>query len=258
VNRASKFRRMTTDVLRLTARTPLAPVQRRMALAPLAAARQAHPEPPPWTATFTKGYALVTQDMPVLRQAYFPFPIAHIHEYPLSAAAIAVERTIDGESVVAPLMIQDPASLGVDVIGSMIREAKTADIQEIPEFRRAYRVAMLPWLLRVPGLWAAYHIALLRADFFGTFGVSVIVSDGGELINLITPQSTGLTYGPFAPDWTIDVRITFDHRLVDAAPIARALVLLEEVLNGAVAEELRTLAARPQPELSAEAAAVNA
>jgi hypothetical protein len=244
---------MTVDVLRLTARTPLAPVQRRMALAPLAAARKAHPNPPPWTAIFTKGYALVAQEMPVLRQIYFPFPIAHTHTYAKSAASIAVERTIDGESVVAPLMIEDPESLGVDVIGRMIRKAKTADIHDIAEFRRAYRVALLPWLVRAPALWAAYNVAFLRANFFGTFGVSVIISDGGELINLITPQSTALTYGNFLPDWTIDVRVTFDHRLVDGAPIARALVLLEQMLNGAVAEELRALAALPRPELSAEA-----
>jgi len=224
----------------------MAPVQRRMALAPLAEARQTHPDPPPWTAIFTKGFALMAQETPILRRVYFRFPIARVHEYAQSTAAVAVERIIDGEAVVAPLLIRNPAALRVEVIGRRIRNAKTADIATVAEFRRAHRLAMLPWFLRRPALWTAYNSAALRAEVFGTFGVSVIVSDGGELLNLITPQPTALTYGPFSSDWTIDVRIMFDHRLVDAAPIARALLLLEQTLNGPVAEELRVLRAKPR------------
>jgi hypothetical protein len=46
-----------------------------------------------------------------------------------------------------------------------------------------------------------------------------------------------------APDATIDVVIRWDHRITDAAPIARAMTRLEQVLNGEIAAELR--ASRP-------------
>src|SRR4051812_45724568 len=46
------------------------PVQRRMQLAPLIAARAACADKPRWTAIFAKAYALVAVENPVLRRAY--------------------------------------------------------------------------------------------------------------------------------------------------------------------------------------------
>ena len=43
-----------------------------------------------------------------------------------------------------------------------------------------------------------------------------------------------------APNGEIDVRLTFDHRVIDGAPIARALVELEETLHGELRRELLT------------------
>ncbi len=46
-------------------------------------------------------------------------------------------------------------------------------------------------------------------------------------------------------DQTIHVVIRWDHRVTDAAPIARVLTRLEQVLNTEIAAELR--AAGPKP-----------
>ena len=54
--------------------------------------------------------------------------------------------------------------------------------------------------------------------------------------------TTVLTYGVFSSDDGLDVRIIFDHRVIDGATVARALMRLEEMLNGPVAEELRGVA----------------
>jgi hypothetical protein len=236
---------MTAELLRLAARMPMIPAQRRMALGPLVEARNACPERPPWSAIFTKGYALVARETPFLRQAYLRLPLPHIHEYPHSSAAIAVERIVDGESVIGPLLVNDPASLGIGTIGRMIRRAKTADIYSVDSFRQALGIAALPWPVRPLALRLGYNMAAARADFFGTFGVSVIASDGAELLSFVSPLPMVLTYGLFAPDGSIDVRIVFDHRIVDAAPVARALVRLEQVLNGPVTEEVLRLAEAP-------------
>ena len=41
----------------------------------------------------------------------------------------------------------------------------------------------------------------------------------------------------------VDVRVSYDHRVLDGATAARALCRLEETLNGPIVMELRELAA---------------
>jgi hypothetical protein len=48
-----------------------------------------------------------------------------------------------------------------------------------------------------------------------------------------------LSYGVASAGGTIDVVLRWDHRVTDAAPIARALTRLEQVLNGEITAELR-------------------
>lgn len=45
----------------------------------------------------------------------------------------------------------------------------------------------------------------------------------------------------FEPDGSIDVRLIYDHRVIDGAPIARALTELEEVLHKRIRAELLEL-----------------
>ena len=54
------------------------------------------------------------------------------------------------------------------------------------------------------------------------------------------------------PDQTIDVVIRWDHRITDAALIAKALTRLEQVLNTEIAAELRShrQQAEPKPVLA--------
>ena len=65
------------------------------------------------------------------------------------------------------------------------------------------------------------------------------------------PGPLSLTYGVVGPDQSIDVVIRWDHRITDAALIARALTRLEQVLNTEISAELRgnrqPAAAKPSP-----------
>jgi len=58
-----------------------------------------------------------------------------------------------------------------------------------------------------------------------------------------------VSYGVVQGDQTIDVMIRWDHRITDAAPIARVLTRLEQVLNTEIAAELRgsRQATEPKP-----------
>jgi hypothetical protein len=83
-----------------------------------------------------------------------------------------------------------------------------------------------------------------RANYFGTFGVSVYSALGAESLHPLSPLTTTLNYGVFAPDGSADVRLVYDHRVTDGATVARALTRLEDVLNTALRAELLA-AARP-------------
>ena len=69
-------------------------------------------------------------------------------------------------------------------------------------------------------------------------------SAGATALNLVSPLPTALNYGLFAPDGTLDVRLHFDHRVLDGMPAARALAELEAELNGPILAELRSLEGR--------------
>jgi pyruvate/2-oxoglutarate dehydrogenase complex dihydrolipoamide acyltransferase (E2) component len=234
--RPSIYRRATIDVMRIARQVPMVPAQRRMQLGALAAARKTAALS--WSAIFTKAYALTAREMPVLRRGYFRYPVPRFVDYPMSAAAIAVERELDGESVVCPLIVPDPASLSLAELAARIQHGKTAAVEDATEFARIRRVVGLPWPIRPVALWLGYVIPSARFEHYGTFGVTTVVSDGAELLNLVSPLPTVLSYGPMRENGEIEVRIMFDHRIVDAAPIARALVRLEQVLNGPIADEV--------------------
>ncbi len=67
---------------------------------------------------------------------------------------------------------------------------------------------------------------------------SVAAYGAGEL-HALSPGPFVLSYGVVAADQTIDVVIRWDHRITDAALIAKALTRLEQVLNTEIAAELR-------------------
>ena len=53
-----------------------------------------------------------------------------------------------------------------------------------------------------------------------------------------------MNYGVLAPDFSLPVRVHFDHRVMDGAPVARALAELETVMNTAIVAELKEMASR--------------
>jgi hypothetical protein len=224
------------DLMHFAAKVPTVPVQRRMNLAPLVLARRA--SRPPWTALFTKAFALVAREFPELRRAYCKFPWPHLYEYPASVAHITIEREYEGEPAVLGLRIKDPAKLSIAEIGVAIRQASTAPIGSIKSFRHALRFASWPRPLRRPLWWIALNVGRFRPSYFGTFGVSVYSALGAESLHPLSPLTCTLNYGVIAADGTVDVRLIYDHRVLDGASIARALVRMEEVLNTTVYTEL--------------------
>jgi hypothetical protein len=224
-------RRLIGDLMHCARQVPSVPVQRRMNIAPLVAARRLAQPRPSWCALFTKAYAIVAQRRAPLRRAYLSFPRPHLYEHPVSIASIALERRIDDEDAVLFAQVRGAAEHTPEQLDVFIRDCKEKPVEEIAFFRRALAISRLPRPLRRCIWWLALNASgYKRARNLGTFGVSVYSGLGAEGLHPLSPLTTTLNYGVIAPDGNVDVRIVYDHRVLDGAVVARALEDLEQVL----------------------------
>jgi len=237
----SRARRLAIDFLHFAAGVPTVPVQRRIHLRPVIEARAALPDRPAWTAIFVKAFAVVSAEVPELRRAYVKLPWPQLYEYPTPVASVMVERDFEGEKAVLAGRVKDPAALTLPELTARLRAFHETPVGELKYFRRALRLTWLPRPVRRLVMWLGLNVPSHRIRHFGTFGVSVYSALGAESLHPLAPLTALLNYGVFTPDGDVDVRVVYDHRVLDGATVARALGRLEEVLTGPIVEELRGL-----------------
>ena len=95
--------------------------------------------------------------------------------------------------------------------------------------------------------WIGLNVGRQRANYFGSFGVTSVAAYGPGQLHALSPGPFVLSYGAEKPDQTIDVVVRWDHRITDAALMARTLTRLEHVLNTEIAAELRAIRAQTEP-----------
>lgn len=238
-------RRLIIDLMRASMDVPFVSLSRPLNIRPLLEARAGAMAPAGWAAMFVKAFALVARDEPVLRTIYAKWPWPTLYELPKSVALIAIARVEDGEECVMPQRIAAPEALALAAIDAEIRRAKTAPIDDVPMFRKIMRASRLPLPLRRLSWAIGLNFGRQRGNWFGSFAVSSVAAYGGGELHPVTPGPYIVSYGVVAPDQTIHVVIRWDHRVTDAAPIARVLTQLEQVLNTEIAAELRAAGAKP-------------
>jgi hypothetical protein len=235
-------RRFICDMLHFSHDVPSIPVERRMHLADLVAARAAAERRPSWCGIFTKAYAFVTDANPALRRAYLSFPRPHLYQHPTNVATIAIERRFHDEDAVFFVHLPHPEKRGLLEIDSKLRRYKELPLEQVSAIRRALRTTQLPWPVRRFLWWFALNVSgAKRAHFFGTSGITVYASLGASSLHPLSLLTTTLNYGVIDPDGAVDVRLVYDHRVLDGATIARALADLERVLHHEILAELRYL-----------------
>lgn len=237
-------RRFTLDLLQAAAGIPTVPVQRRMDLGEVAAARVAAGRPG-WPALFLRAYGAVSDRTPALRRALVWGPLQRLVEYPGTAAGVAIEREHAGAPAVFFARILDPGKRPIADLDARLRGLAERPVEDVRAFRRLLALARLPGPVRRAAVWLGLNLASARANRFGTFGLSVYSGLGAESLHPISPLTTTLTYGVVGPDGRADVRLVYDHRVLDGATVARALAALEAELTGPVLAELRGTAGRP-------------
>jgi hypothetical protein len=232
-------RRLICDLLHFARQAPTVPVQRRMHLGALVRVRAQAAPPVSWCAIFTKAYARVAVQFPELRRAYLSFPRPRLYQHPHSIASVAIERLYDDENAVLFAHLRRPEEQTLRQLDYHLRRFKEEPIENFGLFRRALKVSRLPrWLRRTLWWYGLNTSGLRRAQHMGTFGVSVYSGLGAESLHPLSPLTTTLHYGVLRRDGTMSVSITYDHRVLDGATVARALARMEDVLNQDVVAEL--------------------
>lgn len=249
-------RRFVCDLLHFARRIPSVPSQRRMHLADVIEARSRSQHRISWCAIFIKAFSVVATARPELRRCYLPWIWPHLYEHPLSVASFSLERDYCGEPGVFFGTIPRPDASSLRSLDAVVRHLQTAPVDSVPTFARAMLLSRFPRPLRRLVWWLGlYSDGACRGHFFGTFGISVVGSLGAAGLHILSPLTTTLNYGTFTPDGGLDVRLTYDHRVLDGASVARALADLEEVLHDRIRHELIALAAAEQDTAASDDAA---
>jgi hypothetical protein len=235
-------RRLIGDLMHFAQKIPTVPVQRRMKLGAVVAARAVAAPRPSWCSIFTKAYGFVAAARPELRRSYLSFPWPHLYEHSVNVATVAVERRFGDEGAVLFAPIRQPEEQALPDLDARIRRLKERPLEEVGAFRRALGISRLPRPLRRLLWWIGLNVSgRQRARIMGTFGVSVYSSLGAAGLHPLSVATTTLNYGVIEPDGSVDVRLVYDHRVLDGATVARALADLERVLTHETLAELRYL-----------------
>ncbi len=251
VRKISLPRRLVADLMHASIRIPFVSLHRPLNIRPLLEARALAAQPPGWAAIFVKAFSLVAKDEPILRTLYSKWPWPCFYELPRSIAMVAIARVEDGQDCVLPQKVPAADMVPLNEVDALIRHAKEAPVSEVPSFRKILRVTGLPLPLRRFMWLVGLNFGRQRANWFGSFGVTSVAAYGAGELHALSPGPFILSYG-VVQDQTIDVVIRWDHRITDAALIAKALNRLEQVLNTEIAAELRghRLQAEPKPALA--------
>src|SRR5262245_10131990 len=238
----SPFRRLVVDLMHFSQQTPAVAIERRMNLSALAAARLACFHRPGWTVLFSKAFALVARTYPELRRAYMPLPWTRFYEHPYSTVSLNIERLLPDEPVVVQCLIKRPENRSIAEIDAIVRHNQSTPLEELRWYQRSRTMGRLPFPIRRFVWWATLKIfGKIRCHNFGTFSVSSIAPQGAGILQLCPVLTASLHYGLFDEDGNLDVRLTFDHRVLDGATAARCLVELEHTLQGNILAELHRM-----------------
>lgn len=234
----SPYRRSVAELMHFSQQVPAVTAERRMDLSPLIAARASAAVRSSWTVIFSKAFAMLGRDYPVLRQSFMKFPWARIYEHPHSIAALNIERRLPTEDIVIFCLISRPENRTLAEMDAKVRYHRETPVEQLRCYIRSERMGKLPWPTRRHVWWASVNMfGRRRCHNFGTFSVSSIASHGAGLLTVVPLLTSAIHYSLFEGS-VLPMRMTFDHRVMDGATVARVLTDFEQVLNRELVKEL--------------------
>jgi hypothetical protein len=190
---------------------------------------------PTWSGIFTKAFALVAARVPAFRTSYLTFPWPRFYEHFTIIVTLNIDRQFADERVVLYAHIVSPENLTSWEIDAIIQDQQRQPEDNIPSYCHAVRLSRIPWPFRRLLWWAATNfLGPIRCQFFGTFVVSSLGSQGAGITHLVPLLTSQLHYGMFDSPGGLEVRLSFDHRVLDGAVAAQGIADLEGFLIGAM------------------------
>lgn len=238
----SPARRFICDMMYFSERLPGIPIQRRMQIDEVVNQRSLLMERPGWCAIFLKAYSIVCARHPEMRRAYMPFPWPHLYEHPINVASVSVERSIHDEIGVLVAHVRLPETQSLLSLDQYLRDVKEKPMEEFGNIRRILRLCRLPLpIRRMVWWWGLHSSGRRRARHMGTFGVSSVAGQGAGLLHVRSPLASTMNYDVIDEQGCVNVRVVFDHRVIDGAFMARLLEEMETVMNVEILQELSDL-----------------
>src|SRR5262249_6176689 len=153
-----------------------------------------------------------------LRTSYLTFPWPRYYEHPGSVATLSIDRQLAQERIVLYGLIPNPEDLTLAEIDSIIHNHQTGPVDSIASYRRAVRLSWVPWPFRKLLWWGALNVFVpMRCQNFGTFGITSLGAHGAGITHLVPLLTSTIHYGLFDPSGAVDMRLSFDHRVLDGA-----------------------------------------
>lgn len=120
---------------------------------------------------------------------------------------------------------------------------RKAPISEIKQFRHQIRFSKMPKFIRRFAWWTLSNVwPQKRASHMGTFGISISGNKGCYgLSHHLGTNSTILGVDPSPKKGVSRLILTFDHRVMDGAPVTKALQQLQHILTTSIKVELAEL-----------------
>lgn len=161
------------------------------------------------------------------------------------SCTLVVQRTSrTGEEILLPLVLRGTNRMSAWEIHERVRHHKRGDVETLRQFRDMQRVK------RLPSLALKYFSYKARSDpefylkYFGTYGLSSLVSYGGSAFAMSTIANTTAAFfpgtikerpmvvgGAIVPRSVMNFGFVFDHFIVDGLDMVRAGEGLRELME---------------------------
>lgn len=232
-------RTLIRDIVHYANKVPLCTIEKEIHIEAVQIARSKSQKRIGWASIFTKAMGLASIKFDELRQSWMPFPYAHLYQHPIPIASIAINRIIDNQESVIFGMIQKTEEKPLTEITEALHYFKESPIDTVALLKRMRRTSKLPWPIRAI-IWnyGLYLSGYCKAKNFGTFSVSSVSQSNANTINLLSPLTSALNYGPISTKGECTIRLTFDHRVMDGLTVAKVLSFIEESINSSIREEV--------------------
>lgn len=234
-------RQTVMDILAASRAVPAFPLLRSFQLGATEAARKACPTRIGWTTIFLKAYALVSMEIPQLRERYVRFPTEHIYLHPSTVASISVHRNDEnGNPRLIWAKICNAENIELPTLQGYLNDAIIKPLREV--YRDGCILERSPkFLRRLCWWWAMNCSGRKHCKHVGTFSISSLASQ--NCLNAYHPliTTTSLAYAPVNEGGVSSIALICDHRTLDGMVAAQALNLLESKLQNEIVNELKEL-----------------